>query len=106
VPQGLQLFNPSGQITMDTNSKVGRVLGIMNIPSNAFGHFQIPLAPGEQGWFSAMSVAPMSLFVAWTTLNGLAYSDGHEGYFTYQEGAANNVPDGRTGLCQIIYGVC
>jgi hypothetical protein len=106
VAQGLQIFNAAGQTVMDTNNRVGRVLGVINVTANQFSHFQIPLAAGEVGWFSAMSAPPMSLTVFWSTLDGLQFSDGHEGYFAIQEGAANNVSDGRTGLCQIIYGVC
>lgn len=50
MPQGLQVWNANGQITLDTSTSVGRVIGAFSVAANSTGSTTITLAAGERLW--------------------------------------------------------
>jgi hypothetical protein len=51
MPQGLQTWNSAGDLTLDTNYDVGRVLGITSITSSAGSVTDAGLTTGRPFWW-------------------------------------------------------
>lgn len=88
MPQGLQIWNASGVLTLDTSTKVGRVHGVIstvgsgsassqNIPSLAIG---TPFFLVEQIPFTG-SYDRVTVSISGTTISWGAYSTGFNLYY-------------------------
>lgn len=47
VPQGLQVFDERGNLTVDFTSRLTRILGTKSLPKGGNGEIVVPLQPGE-----------------------------------------------------------
>jgi hypothetical protein len=90
MPQGLQIFDNSGALVLDTNTRVTRILGTAIVSEN--GSMYVATSPGGRlfAYVVAGDVVNVSSVVPVVVVSGNTISWYLDG--TGEEGAGSNVP--------------
>lgn len=91
MPQGLQVWNASGQLIVDVTDNLGRVLGIANVTGGAAGSVTHAGFAQGTGFWMLMGVNSYALPAPAFSLSGTTLS------WTW--------PDGGSGSFKLVYGV-
>jgi hypothetical protein len=80
MPQGLQVWDASGQLVLDVTDSLTRIVSITNVPAGATGSIQLP--EGRPFWYTGSTYVPGSQLAGYApavSVNGsnlLTYSPG------------------------------
>lgn len=70
MPQGLQAWDASAGLILDTSQDVGRVLGAISVSANSNSYQDITgINSGETLWVALLSVGALGVNQTWVTTN-------------------------------------
>lgn len=70
MPQGLQVWDASGNVLLDTSVDIGRVMGTISVSANSNSYQDISgINSGETLWVALLSVGALGKNQVWVTTN-------------------------------------
>lgn len=80
MPSGMQVFGPDSALWLDTNERVGKIMG--NMTATASGSYPVGLA----GLGEPFSIMPVPSIDSWSDQNGNNFSAPSMGVMSFQDG--------------------